>query len=88
MTPSRLCATNRVVHGEDVPYDLCISLDLDPNCGAQTRSTSLAYLIDLEFTIPLARLDDLGWSVFADEHGLLRELDFSRTERCIANRLD
>lgn len=76
------------VHGEDVPYDLYAILELDPNCGAQIPSTAVAYVIDLEFTIPLARLDDLGWSVFAEEHGLLWEFDFSRSDRGIAHRLD
>jgi len=76
------------VHGEDVPYDLYVLLNLDPDCGAQTQSAFPAYIIDLDFTIPLAKLDDLGWSVFVEDYGLLWEFDFSRTDRGIANRLD
>lgn len=76
------------VHGEDVPYDLYAILEIDPDCGAQIPSTALTYVLDHEFTIPLARLDDLGWSIFVEESGLLWEFDFSRTDRGIANRLD
>ncbi|MCL1598052.1 MAG: hypothetical protein M3094_02625 [Actinomycetia bacterium] len=79
----------KAVHGEDVPYDLFVVLYFEPDCDAQSVSQWVAYVLDLdEFTIPLSRLDDLGWSVFAEEHGLLWEFDFSRTDRGIANRLD
>jgi hypothetical protein len=84
--------TNRhglnAVHGEDVPCDLNVLLDLDPDCGAQTHPALPACNFDLDSTTPLARLDALGWSVSAEGHGLLWEFDLNRTDRGIAIRPD
>jgi len=74
------------VHGADVPYRLHAVLELDPGCGADLSTNMVAYLFDEEFTIPLERLDDLGWSIFVEQDGLLWEFDFTRIDRGVGSR--
>ncbi|MCL1598379.1 MAG: hypothetical protein M3094_04285, partial [Actinomycetia bacterium] len=76
------------VHGEDVPIDIYIILNFDPSCGNDPQEQLPVSIIDLDVTVTLEDLDDIGWGAFLEVDGILWEIYVGRVDRGIAHRLN
>jgi hypothetical protein len=79
-------ASNAIIHGDSIPFDVYIALAADPLCGSTGSRVGIHTVLDLQFELPFAELEE-GRTIFVEEHGLRWEIELSRVDAGIGHRL-